>query len=171
MQRASATTATGRVLRLIDDGGGAPPTLLHPGNISRRAAVESFARNVARANAQSAVISSDDARWIFAQRVRDSLDGGRAAILAPDLRRDLVCRAVRSGLRPFDANLVIAIVQDEVRSGQPGPAPSRSALPGTLRLVRQADRPVTRRTVLAALGITLLLAAGIAGILISWICG
>ncbi|MEX2219725.1 MAG: hypothetical protein WD749_13310 [Phycisphaerales bacterium] len=60
-----------------------------------------------------------DARWVLAVRTSQLLDGGRAAILRPDHRRKLVSMAVGLGLRPFDANLVIAIVQDSARSGLP----------------------------------------------------
>ncbi len=72
---------------------------------NRRAA--SFARGLAM----------DDARRLFAARVADSLEGGRAAILRPNRRRELVAAAIHMGLRPFDANLVVAIVQDAARTG------------------------------------------------------
>jgi len=48
--------------------------------------------------------------------VASSLEGGQAGILRPDVRHKLVQQAVQLGLRPFDANLVIAIVQDSSRS-------------------------------------------------------
>lgn len=48
------------------------------------------------------------ARWVFAVQVVRTLDGGRAARLPPEKRRELVAGAVRMGLRAFDANVVIA---------------------------------------------------------------
>lgn len=75
-------------------------------------------REVARANQDAAGLSAVDARWVLALQVHDALEGGRAAILTPERRRELVAAAVRLGLRPFDANLVIAIVQDGARSGE-----------------------------------------------------
>ncbi|MCA9294405.1 MAG: hypothetical protein KDA20_11390 [Phycisphaerales bacterium] len=53
-----------------------------------------------------------------ALRVADALEGGRAAILRPERRRELVANAQAMGLRPFDANLIIAIVQDGARRGE-----------------------------------------------------
>ncbi len=42
----------------------------------------------------------------------------RAGVLAPERRRKIIGLATRLGLRAFDANLVIAIVQDGCRSGE-----------------------------------------------------
>jgi hypothetical protein len=59
----------------------------------------------------------DDARWILARHAAGQLQGDRAAILPPARRRDLVDLGTRLGLRPFDCNLVLAIVQDAAREG------------------------------------------------------
>lgn len=67
---------------------------------------------VAKENLAASVLSPFDARLIFAQQVATNLEGGRAALLRPERRRALMTQAQRLGLRPFDANLVIAIVQD-----------------------------------------------------------
>jgi len=90
---------------------------------SRRAAelAETLRRRaVARANQASARMPETDARMIFASSVAQSLDGGRAAILTPDRRERLVESARRMGMRAFDANLIIAIVQDDARRGGRG---------------------------------------------------
>lgn len=82
---------------------------------------------------------SDDARWVFAVRVKRELQGGRAAIIAPESRKRLLRLANRLGLRNFDANLVIAIVQDDARLyGTALPIPSEAAR-GPLALVRPAN--------------------------------
>ncbi|MBX3390082.1 MAG: hypothetical protein KF691_11600 [Phycisphaeraceae bacterium] len=82
---------------------------------------------------------SDDARWVFAVRVKRELQGGRAAIIAPESRNRLLGLANRLGLRNFDANLVIAIVQDDARLyGTALPIPSEAAK-GPLALVRPAN--------------------------------
>jgi hypothetical protein len=81
----------------------------------------------------------DDARAILATRVAASLEGGRAAILRPESRRRVVALATRLGLRPFDANLIIAIVQDGARRGVRSHDPE---MHGMLRLI---DRPAPRR--------------------------
>lgn len=60
-----------------------------------------------------------DSRWVLAARAATWIEGGRAAILTPDKRRRLMKMAESLGLRPFDASLIIAIVQDAARSGKP----------------------------------------------------
>lgn len=64
-----------------------------------------------------AALSPVDARWVFAARVAESLEGYSAAVLPPEKRERLMRLAEVIGLRPFDANLIIAIVQDSVRCG------------------------------------------------------
>jgi hypothetical protein len=122
MDPAIARSDAGRVLRLVNADAPLPSTTLRGRNTSTRDRVQ----NVAAANARAASLTSDDARWIFAQRVRQSLEGGRAAILPPDRRHELVASATREGMRPFDANLVIAIVQDDVRSSGTSNMPTLS---------------------------------------------
>lgn len=86
----------------------------------------------------------DDARWVFAVRVRREVQGGHAAIVTPESRKRLLKLAHRLGLRDFDANLVIAIVQDDARThGGTLPVPS-DAVRGPLNLVRPAETPRTR---------------------------
>gem|GEM_PF-6657509 len=63
-------------------------------------------------------LSAADARVIFATQVQDCLEGGRAAILRPQRREELLALSHRMGFRPFDANLIIALVQDAARRGE-----------------------------------------------------
>ena len=74
---------------------------------------------VAQENRSAAAMPASDARWVFAAAVAESLQGGMAAALPPDRRRRLLSLATRLRLRPFDANLVIAIIQDAARRGCP----------------------------------------------------
>ncbi len=79
-------------------------------------------------------IPATDPRWVLALRVSEALQG---ALLAPEDREKLIRLGRLLGLGPFDCNLVIAIVQDQVRRGQtlgdgvaqlqlvPGPRPNR----------------------------------------------
>ena len=53
--------------------------------------------------------------WRLAGNVAGALDG---VILAPERRRRLLQDAHRMGVREFDANLVIALVQDRARRGE-----------------------------------------------------
>lgn len=81
-----------------------------------------LANEVGTENRRSAALSDGDARRIMARRVAESIDGGRAGILVPERRRALVSTAERMGMRPFDANLIIAVVQDRFRRGLFGSA-------------------------------------------------
>jgi len=87
------------------------------------------------------MLPPEDARWLFAVRVSGSLEGGKAALLTPTKRRDLIAAAVGTGLREFDANLVIAIVQDSARRGELGDRAGRPAgLASSLSLVGSAGQ-------------------------------
>ena len=92
---------------------------------------------VASENTSAAALSLDDARIAFALRVADRLDGGRAAILTPEARRRLLRESTRMGLEPFDASLVIAIVQDAARRGETAENPMTT---GRLKLVKPARK-------------------------------
>lgn len=74
---------------------------------------------VARENVLAAGLSPLDARWLFAVNVASAIEGGKAAVLPPDKRHRLVASAAQMGLGPFDANLVIAVVQEAAREGSP----------------------------------------------------
>ena len=94
-------------------------------------------RAVAAANRRAAV-ASDDARWAIAAAAAAALEGGAAAVLRPERRHRLVKMAVALGLRPFDANLIIAIVQDAARTGE---GPLGPSVPERLALIRPPDEP------------------------------
>lgn len=98
-------------LRLVDDQPATDPK-------HRRAATKAATRAVTKENARAAALSDDDARQLLAIKATQSLEGGRSAILRPEARRGLVDHAGKMGLRAFDANLVIAIVQDAARRGE-----------------------------------------------------
>lgn len=57
-----------------------------------------------------------DPRWILATQTIQSLQG---PALNPAKRSQILRNATRMGIRPFDANLVIAIVQDQARQNDP----------------------------------------------------
>ncbi len=85
-----------------------------------------------------------DPRWVFATRVAGKLEGGKAAVLRPEVRERLMTDARRLGLRPFDGALVIAIVQDEARRGSL--AHGRPSLtPDAVSRLRLVRDPMTDR--------------------------
>lgn len=128
----NARVAAPSSLRIVHSGDAPPATALRRGDALRRARTQ-----VAAENHASAGLSLDDARWAFAASVAQSLQGGRAGILPPATRQRLLGMGERLGLRPFDASLVIAIVQDGARSGEGALGPP---VEGRLRMVRPARR-------------------------------
>lgn len=94
--------------------------------------------------------NSDDPRWRLARETQHSLQG---AVLAFEDRRRLLALAQRTGIRAFDANLIIALVQDRVRRGEPVedaaatiaivPKPEARRIPGPAPMARLADRTTT----------------------------
>jgi hypothetical protein len=126
----------------------------------------------AAARAAHAVLEPTDARWVLASRVSAALQGGRAAVLPPESRTRLMALGRRMGLRAFDCNLIIAIVQDHARCGGVGGEP-RTEMIQRLRLVPGAAGAIEREDAgrdgkawwAAWIGATVILAAvlGIAG--------
>lgn len=97
--------AGGPALRLVDTSAEARPT-------------PRVRRAVEEANRVAAGLAADDARWVLATAVAGEVQGGRAALVTPASRDRILATARRLGLRAFDANLVIAIVQDGARRGE-----------------------------------------------------
>lgn len=73
---------------------------------------------IARENHIAARSSLDpgDPRWVLAARAYAQLQG---ATLTPDRRERVLKTARLLGVRTFDANVIIAIVQDTARRGRP----------------------------------------------------
>lgn len=108
------------MLRLVGARVDATPPTLTGGNArtlreASSAAVLSEAdrarRSVAAENVRAAGVDETDARWLLAQHTAGMLESGRGR-LRPERRRQLHEVATRLGLRAFDTNLVIAVVQD-----------------------------------------------------------
>lgn len=112
-------------------------------------------------------LSATDPRWVLAVRTAATLEGGRAAILRPEKRARLLTLADTLGLRPFDAALIIAIVQDSVRSGEPALGDGSA---GRIALIRPAERlsPLAAEWV-PKLGLALLLGAFGTLLLVRWL--
>ncbi|MEM8736865.1 MAG: hypothetical protein AAGG38_00060 [Planctomycetota bacterium] len=103
----------------------------------------------ARDRDNHAIAGTTDSRWVLAVRVAEELEG---AILPPDKRDRLVKLGKMFGLTAFDANLIIAIVQDQARRGF-SPSHCPAAGEGLLRMVPPARRErwmTGRRTLLIA---------------------
>jgi hypothetical protein len=122
-------------------------------------------RQIAAENHSASNLSADDARWAFAVTVSQSLQGGRTAALPPAARERLLGTAGRMGLRPFDANLVIAIVQDGARSGEGALA---APVAGRLMLVRPPGAQ-ERPSIWPRLALAAALAAVMCAAMIRWV--
>jgi hypothetical protein len=83
-----------------------------------------------RAASGNHALEPTDPRWVLAARAYSQLQG---STLSPE-RRDRVMRSAKTlGIRPFDANVIIAIVQDQARRGQ--------TLGSTQPMLELIDRP------------------------------
>jgi hypothetical protein len=142
-----------------------PQAAQRPGEPERR---RKAADQVAFENGWAAMLQPLDARWVMALDVWNTIEGGRAAMIAPSKRRELIAAGVARGMREFDANLVIAIVQDAARRGEMPPIdPAGSVISASLAMLKPARKPLSRR--LVALAGTVLLALSFFAIRVAWL--
>jgi|GEM_PF-1487419 len=80
---------------------------------------------------------ADDARWVLAVRAASALQG---SVLRPEHRERLMRVGRNLGLTPFDASLVIVIVQDQARRGYDAEYCPTAGQP-QLELVNPPQRP------------------------------
>lgn len=110
-----------------------------------------------------AIRGTTDPRWVLAVRAAEQLQG---ATLTPPARDRLVRMARAFGLTAFDANLIIAVVQDQARRGY-APAFCPTAGEPQLRMVPLPSRrpwPRARLVQVTAL-FGVLIAAEVIGLL------
>lgn len=136
-----------------------------PGEPERR---RKAADQVAFENGWAAMLQPLDARWVMALDVWNTIEGGRAAMITPSKRRELIAAGVARGLREFDANLVIAIVQDAARRGEMPPIdPAGTAVGASLAMLKPGGRP--GRSKLIAIAGTVVLSLTFFAILVAWL--
>ncbi len=146
-------------------------TVRHPKKA--RTTAPRFTQSPSRNAPQPDALRTTDPRWAFAVRVAAALEGGRAAILRPEARERLLRTARLLGIRPFDAALIIAMVQDTARRGEtpPGHAPLTPALAESLASVREPERTAHAPAILQRLAGVLLIAAAMVAAAILWLNG
>lgn len=163
----------GSVLRRVNTPPPAPApqqSLPHRMPADGAGAESAAAARIRRENIQASQVAASDPRWLLAVQVAMALEGGRAAIMPPEQRTRLLRVANKMGIGGFDANLVIAIVQDAARHGEPTLAPETMS---RLTLVRRSDgtEVPSRRSMWAMLAVGASLGAIVASALIRWIGG
>lgn len=129
--------------------------------------------NLSAANFASGV-GNTDPRWLLAVKTSSLIEGGKAGLLTPARRREVLNLAGQLRLRSFDANLVIAIVQDAARAGEGALSAgvrSRLTLVGGVEALRaEGDEAVSLRRRLPGLLLgALVLASVLAYGLITWV--
>lgn len=144
-------------LRLVNDGPSPSAAL----SAERNALDERRARAIEAENRFAASLPAEDARVIFATEVAGQLQGGLVALLTPERRRRLMNRADGLGLRAFDANLIIAIVQDRARCGEFDPD---AAADLRLALLRPPGEPRSQGS--TPVWMLMLAAVALAGVLL-----
>ncbi len=104
-----------RTLRMSDAPTARRYVLRDLGKSSRTRADRQPAADALPSAKAAASMQPDDPRWVLAVRTRELMQG---ALLAPEHRSNLLRLGRILGLTPFEANLVIAIVQDQARRGE-----------------------------------------------------
>ena len=111
-----------------------------------------------RLAAGNSQLEPTDPRWVLAMRAYSQLQG---STLTPEKRQRVLDNAKVIGLRPFDANLIIAVVQDHARRGE-SPAEAQSTLSMIASPVPSGDRLRWKRWFAAVIS------AIVANILLIW---
>lgn len=128
------------------------------------------ARRAVKAETRLAsTVSEAQVRTVFAGIVASRLQGGRAAILPGDARERLLDAAKRFGLRPFDATLIIALVQDSARRGAPLDRDAQALLAGGPWSSTDRAGGADRRVRFAVAFATGAIAVALFGALVAWV--
>ncbi|HVZ93631.1 MAG TPA: hypothetical protein VG797_03890 [Phycisphaerales bacterium] len=130
-----------------------------------------IARDIARENRSASLtaqtLTDADARLIFTRAAAHAIEGGRAALIRPETRKRLLDTARRLGIRPFDAHLSIAVVQDRARRGEPIDHIDSFAHPSLTRCREREHAWHIARTAMASAALAVLLLV----LLIRWVGG
>ncbi len=108
-------TIRARNLRLVPDRKSTHRTTRHSNTRkSGRLPGSQAAPAVSQAPPSTPFQGTADPRWVLAVRTAEMLEG---TVLSPERRERIVRMAKLFGLTAFDANMIIAIVQDQARRG------------------------------------------------------
>ena len=118
---------------------------------------------VARENAaasKNTYLDPTDPRWILAAKTNAQLQG---SALTLDRRNRVLRLAHRLGVRPFEANVIIAIVQDQARQGL-----ALSDATPTMKLLRDPREDNKSRNRVLARWLWAIATAALANTLLIW---
>jgi hypothetical protein len=105
-------------------------------------------------------LNPSDPRWVVAVRAYSQLQG---STLTPERRRHVQQLASLLGVRPFETNVIMAIVQDHARHGR--------TLHDAAATIALLEKPVTEPSPTARWFWALVLAAVMCAMLASWLLG
>ena len=142
-------------LRFVRDSS----STLAPSELAARLRRRSDIARETRAAAAGTQMEPTDPRWVLAVRTQMQLQG---TMLTPQRRRQVLRTARLLGVRAFDANLIIAIVQDRTRRGEP-----LAAAAPTIAMVNAVQPHRDHRRAIAR-WLNVLLAAVIVTVLLLW---
>ena len=142
-------------LSLARDSGSA----LSPSERALRLRQRSDVARETQAAGTGTILEPTDPRWVLAVRTQMQLQG---TMLTPQRRQQVLRTARLLGVRSFDANLIIAIVQDRARRGEP-----LAAVAPAIAMVN-AQQPQSERRRAIARWLNALLAAVIVTVLLIW---
>ncbi len=133
-------------------------------------AARAFASGVG--NSSPSGLGHTDPRWLLAVKTSSLLEGGKAALLTPAKRQSIMTLARQLGLRPFEASLVVAVVQDGARAGE---GTLSEGVKARLSLVGTGAAPLppsrSERSWAGLMGVAAALGGVLTAMLIRWLEG
>jgi len=173
------TREDNQMLRLVNGAAESEPRVVSRGNTralparSLSGGLSTAPADVPSSRSRGPSIARTDPRWVFAVLVASRLEGGRAAVLRPEQRERLLRAGRGLGLRPFDAALAIALVQDAARRGE-APGQTGAGGPGLAERLGTIPEPARRKPgagadMLSIAASALFLATALVGLAIMWV--
>lgn len=144
------------------------PAVRRAGSATPRRRAERAVRDETVRAAAFAQAGPGEALGILTHTIADSIEGGRIALIRPERRRRILHAASLLGVRAFDANLLIAIVQDDARRGvhtTPDDPRLRLLDPAS----RRSDAGGWARAAIAQAVAAIVIAAGAVATVIVWL--
>jgi hypothetical protein len=134
-------------------------------NQREKARLDIVKENRLAAHGPAAAMDPTDPRWVLAAQTRMRLQG---AAISPEHRDQLLSNGRKLGLRAFESNLIIAIVQDQARRTDQ-PLDVLKHVPPVLSLVSHNPQPVRSPSTWKLWAAAIAAACIAASVLMRWI--